>query len=259
MSEELTIADYEEVLADKRRLTKEIDVAIFGTGGAERPAMCDVLGSIKRECGERGVSHLMAAVRAPIEVTSQGAFRMGARAMRQSLVDYFAGLVAERVATRKGRRNQADDVIAACAVKIMDRPLPDFPAQPEPLKQVWRWWSGGDGEWFTNGPCATREEAIGELCGEGGHLVEALAGVVHFSAERLIADQYFEDDQGFDYDHSEPDRVGGADVIAAADAELQALLDGWLTRWGHTFVKPSLFAATRNAEYVEPDAAEAAA
>lgn len=60
--EALTIADYEEVLADKRRLTKELDDAIFGEGGATRPAMCDVLSSVRRECRERGVTHLMAAV-----------------------------------------------------------------------------------------------------------------------------------------------------------------------------------------------------
>lgn len=186
------------------------------------------------------------------QAMSEGAFRMGARAMREAIEAKFAKWIADN-------GEICMPVLHTARAAAADTPLPDFPAQPEPPKQVWAWWSGGDGEWFTNGPCATREEAIGELCGEGGHLVEALAGVVHFSAERLIADQYFEDDQGFDYDHSEPDRVGGADVIAAADAELQALLNGWLARWGHTFVKPSLFAATRNAEYVEPDAAEASA
>ena len=46
--EALTIADYEEVLADKRRLVREIDVIINGEDGAAKQAsLCDLVGQIR--------------------------------------------------------------------------------------------------------------------------------------------------------------------------------------------------------------------
>jgi hypothetical protein len=40
----LTIADYEEVLADKRRLTRELDEALNGPQGAAKQAsLCDLI------------------------------------------------------------------------------------------------------------------------------------------------------------------------------------------------------------------------
>ena len=42
---DLTSADYEEVLADNRRLTRELDVALHGESGAARQAsLCDLIG-----------------------------------------------------------------------------------------------------------------------------------------------------------------------------------------------------------------------
>lgn len=45
--EALTVADYEEVLADHRRLVKELDRLLNGEGGAERPSLCDVVGQLR--------------------------------------------------------------------------------------------------------------------------------------------------------------------------------------------------------------------
>lgn len=46
---ELTIADYEEVLADKRRLTRELDIALHGEEGAAKQAsLCDLIEPAKR-------------------------------------------------------------------------------------------------------------------------------------------------------------------------------------------------------------------
>ncbi len=49
----VTIADYEEVLADHRRLVRELDIALNGEDGAARQAsLCDIVSqvkSIKRE------------------------------------------------------------------------------------------------------------------------------------------------------------------------------------------------------------------
>ena len=47
------IADYEAVLADKRRLAREMDVAMHGeAGAAKQPALCDVLSSVRNMVAE---------------------------------------------------------------------------------------------------------------------------------------------------------------------------------------------------------------
>ncbi|MBB5697027.1 hypothetical protein [Sphingomonas yantingensis] len=115
---------------------------------------------------------------------------------------------------------------------------------------AWKWWAGRDEEWFDVGPCDTREQAIeeGHASHEDGfHIIEALPGDLKFSAARMIDDQYYEADDLFDFDHTEPDRSG---PHQEADAELQALLDAWTEKWGHTFVTPTMFRATRNGEHV---------
>lgn len=40
----LTIADYEEVLADKRRLVRELDVLMNGKQAAKQASLCDIVG-----------------------------------------------------------------------------------------------------------------------------------------------------------------------------------------------------------------------
>lgn len=48
MSEELTIADYEQVLADHRRLVRRLDVALNGEAGAAKQAsLCDIVGQLE--------------------------------------------------------------------------------------------------------------------------------------------------------------------------------------------------------------------
>lgn len=42
-----TIADYEGVLADHRRLTRELDVLLNGEDAAERPSLCDIVGQLR--------------------------------------------------------------------------------------------------------------------------------------------------------------------------------------------------------------------
>lgn len=169
-----------------------------------------------------------------VGINSEGAFRMGARAMRaqieQRLVAYgFATLAA-------------------------DTPIPMFPPIQPAAAPEWRWWAGDNEEWYSHGPFDTREEAVKALDGYGGHVTEAIQQSVKFSADNLLDDQYFDGDDLFDMDRTEPDRIGGADLIAAADAELQTLLDAWAARWQHTFAAPSLFAGTRNGEAIAAEA-----
>lgn len=40
-------ADYEEVLADHRRLVRELDVALNGDGAAQQASLCDIVGQVK--------------------------------------------------------------------------------------------------------------------------------------------------------------------------------------------------------------------
>lgn len=123
----------------------------------------------------------------------------------------------------------------------------------DPDSQQWKWWSGSNDELYTNGPFATKEEAVAELDGGGGYIVEAVSARVRFSAARLIDQQYFEDDDYFSGEHGEPDRIGDGELIAQADAELQAALDAWLGKWRHTFVTPEMFANSRNHESIPAD------
>ena len=117
----------------------------------------------------------------------------------------------------------------------------------------WEWWSGPSDEWYSHGPFATREEAVAALDGDAGYVTEAHPPApIRLSAEQLLEDQYFENNDDFDFDHAEPDRRGDARTIAAADAELQVLLDRWCDRAGHTFVRVNLFGGTRNGERNEP-------
>lgn len=52
---DLTIEDYEEVLASHRRLVRELDVLLNGEEGAAKQAsLCDIVGQVKREVQTRG-------------------------------------------------------------------------------------------------------------------------------------------------------------------------------------------------------------
>lgn len=122
-------------------------------------------------------------------------------------------------------------------------------------KKTSGWWFSQDGDLFSDGPFETRLAAINAgadmLSGEEFHILEGSLESAPFklSAERLLDDQYFENENLFSTidGATEPDRQGGH---AAADKELQALLDGWLAKHGKTFVQPTVFAWTRNEEVI---------
>jgi len=183
----------------------------------------------------------------PIEAAlavSAGSFRCGARAMREA--------IAERLRV---------DGFQSVG-RVLDMPIPTPPERPLAPPADWQWWAGNNDEWYGSGPHASREEAIaeGRTCygpEDTLHIIEAVRHDVRFTGSRLIEDQYFEADDLFDFDNTEPDRVGGADEIAAADDELQALLDAWTARWRHTFADPTIFAASRNHEVLPGETATA--
>jgi hypothetical protein len=176
---------------------------------------------------------------------------MGARAMRDAIEARGKHLLEKREAAK---RKSGNDYIEAALQFAIETSIPDFPAPPPSEQGKWAWWAGRNEEWFTVGPEDSRSDVVeiaqGEFDGEPFYIIEAQRGALTLNAERLLNEQYFEADDLFDFEHSEPDRCGGADQIAAADAELQALLDGWCDRWRHTFTTPTLFAASRNREHI---------
>lgn len=113
------------------------------------------------------------------------------------------------------------------------------------------WWASENAEFYTVGPCDTREQAIAEGAEdfEGGsfYIVEAGVHVLRFRADLLIEDQYFEKDGLFADEGGRADRRGDS---KAADEELQQLLDGWLAKHAATFVRPNAFAWSRNEEFI---------
>ncbi len=44
---DVTAADYEEVLADHRRLVRELDVLLNGEGAAPQASLCDIVSQVK--------------------------------------------------------------------------------------------------------------------------------------------------------------------------------------------------------------------
>lgn len=120
------------------------------------------------------------------------------------------------------------------------------------MKKSEGWWAGRFNDYFTEGPFETRDEAFEaarDAFEDDFYITQAETCSIHFSASRLIDDQYVENDDLFDCEHGEPDRLGGS---AAADAELQALLDAWLEKHEATFATPNIFAWARNEEYFPP-------
>lgn len=114
-----------------------------------------------------------------------------------------------------------------------------------------KWWAGSNDEFFTEGPLDSRDDAIAEGRGQFGedgfYICEAEQQPFSLDAQRLLDSQYFEQDDLFDYDHSEPGRKGDH---AAADAELQALLNAWCDKHRDTFITPSLFLWSANHEHI---------
>lgn len=55
------VAAQEEVLADKRRLTAELDQLLNGDGAAKAPSLCDIIGQLRRLVTRHGVNFLLLA------------------------------------------------------------------------------------------------------------------------------------------------------------------------------------------------------
>lgn len=68
-----TVADYEEVLADHRRLVRELDVALHGEAGAAKQAsLCDLIEparQLRRKCEAR--ARTIGMLRAQLRMVGQ--------------------------------------------------------------------------------------------------------------------------------------------------------------------------------------------
>lgn len=147
------------------------------------------------------------------------------------------------------------------AQMVADVALPAVPERPvRPDATGWYWYAGTSAEWYQCGPHTSRDEALADAratfpAGVDIHLIEGRRGAIKFDAVQVI-ERFIEYDAGdlFDGEHRDPDRVGNAYDVDAADQELQELLDGWLDRWRGTFTTPNLFADARNEEVVSAEA-----
>ncbi len=113
------------------------------------------------------------------------------------------------------------------------------------------WWASRDGGFYTCGPAPSREgiilEGRDDFDGEAFYIIKAATEPLTFGAARLIDDQYFERNDLFSTEGYSADRRGNC---KAADAELQEMLDAWLVRHADTFVAPTMFAWSRNKEFI---------
>ncbi|MFD3263148.1 hypothetical protein [Phenylobacterium ferrooxidans] len=86
--EALTVADYEEVLADHRRLVRELDVLLNGEGGAERPSLCDIVGQLRhaKPPSYDGSKSLIERLREPIVSEAFATHRITDGALAERLI-----------------------------------------------------------------------------------------------------------------------------------------------------------------------------
>lgn len=129
----------------------------------------------------------------------------------------------------------------------------------------WFWWAGRDEEWMNIGPELTRDDVVSQAMGDIGEgegdfvILEGIMHDINLSASWLLDRAYddWADGDLFSSEHDAPEPQGSKEDQQAAEAELQALLDGWVTKWRHTLPTPNMFAATRNQETirntVDPD------
>lgn len=231
-----------------RTAAPEIVLAACRAAAVHPPAE-DILAAGLFGEAERTIERLLAN-------PNEGSFRMGARSMRDHVETDLKDLIKRREEAKSPKNGTA--IIGACLGRIMDMPLPEMPLITASKGDGWGWWAGSTEEFMNHGgPERTREDAIAvgrdAADGEGFHIVEARLAEYKFSAERVIEDM-LENAETVYEDYAEI--VAPADEAAAATAELQSLLDGWVARHPSMFTPATSFRATRNLEFIEGDIAE---
>jgi len=116
----------------------------------------------------------------------------------------------------------------------------------------WFWFSGSNDEWYQNGPCKTREQAILELDGEGGYIIEARQDPVKLSDYADLEGAIERAHEG-SYDLIGEDGDPIFEVTPEQEKDLIARLKAAADQWqaDHKLVfTPRMFTATRNAEKI---------
>jgi len=124
----------------------------------------------------------------------------------------------------------------------------------------WEWWSGYDGEHY-NGPFGSRAQAIAELDGDDGYIVEARQDPVMLSyfvdAESLIdAANEGAVDCRMTNEDGDPIFDPSVDDLADLQARLKSACDEWQAVRGLVFV-PWAFTEMRNKERVAAEGGDA--
>jgi hypothetical protein len=125
------------------------------------------------------------------------------------------------------------------------------------MENDWKWYAGTDGENFTSGPFDDRDEAIAEATAlfdyDGGfHIVEATKPAFPPPSADMIINEMFERAADDLFGDEYPEPCGTKEQQDAAEAELQAFLNGWMDKWRtEIFPTPWAFGKTRNGEFID--------
>ena len=117
----------------------------------------------------------------------------------------------------------------------------------------WKWYSGTNDENFSNGPFDTREQAVAELDGYGGYVVQArkvplrLSG--YFDVDQLLGSA---EDVVYDQCNENGDPLFDLTDEQSKDLQdrIRAAIDEWQDAQSRVFV-PWAFSETKNLERIE--------
>lgn len=116
----------------------------------------------------------------------------------------------------------------------------------------WKWFSGTNDEYYSDGPFNTRGEAIEALEGEGGYIIEARQDPLklsqHIDFERALEDteedfERLEEDDSIIFDCTQAQQANLIDRLKTA-------VNDWQTHHELVF-KSVAFTASRNGEFID--------
>lgn len=116
MQDQASISDYEEVLADKRRLTRELDVLLNGEDGAAKQAsLCDLVSQVGAVVRAYGKPLLPAT---PIPKQEQSISRQSIIDVLLSTAGLSEGITADAIIEAIGARQEAVVAVPECFMKL---------------------------------------------------------------------------------------------------------------------------------------------
>lgn len=118
------------------------------------------------------------------------------------------------------------------------------------MNDNWSWWAGSSEEYYhTN--CATREEAIAALEGEGGWICEAQQKPLRVADLLLLDDLLVDADEDIERGEDDDDVILRATPAQEEDlrARIKVACDEWQAAHGLVF-KTRMFTSQRKTEFI---------